>query len=79
MEPRARRRGKKARALEAAIDALPLTFRGRALRLGISAGVTMLDGTDETADVLTRADTAMYQRKLVRRAAKRRRRAALKR
>ncbi len=70
---------KKARALEAAIDVLPLTFRGRTLRLGISAGVTMLDGTDETADVLTRADTAMYRRKLVRRAAKRRRRAALKR
>lgn len=70
---------KKARALEAAIDMLPLTFRGRTLRLGISAGVTMLDGTDETADVLTRADTAMYRRKLVRRAAKRQRRAALKR
>jgi diguanylate cyclase (GGDEF)-like protein len=70
---------KKARALEAAIDVLPLTFRGMTLRLGISAGVTMLDGTDETADLLTRADTAMYRRKLVRRAAKRRRRAALKR
>ncbi len=70
---------KKARALEAAIDALPLTFRGRTLRLGISAGVTMLTGTDETADVLTRADAAMYRRKLVRRAATRKRRAAIKR
>ena len=70
---------KKARALEASIDALPLTFRGRALRLGISAGVTMLDGADETADVLTRADAAMYQRKLERRAARRRRRAEITR
>jgi diguanylate cyclase (GGDEF)-like protein len=70
---------KKARALEAAIDALPLTFRGRALRLGISAGVTMLTETDETSDVLTRADAAMYRRKLVRRAAMRKRRVALKR
>jgi diguanylate cyclase (GGDEF)-like protein len=70
---------KKARALEASIDALPLTFRGRTLQLGISAGVTMLNDTDETADVLTRADTAMYQRKLERRAARRRRGAAITR
>jgi diguanylate cyclase (GGDEF)-like protein len=70
---------KKARALEATIEALPLTFRGRALHLGISAGVTMLNGTDEAADVLTRADAAMYQRKLERRAARRRRRAAVTR
>ena len=70
---------KKARALESAIDALRLTFRGWTLRLGISAGVTMLTATDETADVLTRADAAMYRRKLVRRAATRKRRAVLKR
>ena len=70
---------KKARALEASIDALPLTFRGRTLHLGISAGVTMLDGVDETADALTRADAAMYQRKLERRAARRRRRAIVTR
>ena len=40
--------------------------------LGISAGVTMLNDADEAADVLTRADAAMYQRKLERRAARRR-------
>jgi diguanylate cyclase (GGDEF)-like protein len=66
---------KKARALEAAVDQLRLSFRGGALRLGISAGVTMLAGTDETADVLTRADASMYRRKLARRAALRRRNA----
>ena len=70
---------KKARALEASIDALPLTFRGRALHLGISAGVTMLNDADEAADVLTRADAAMYQRKLERRAARRRSRATITR
>ncbi len=58
---------KKARALEAAIDRLRPGFRGRTMRLGISVGVTMLKGTDETADVLTRADAAMYRRKLARR------------
>lgn len=69
---------KKARSLEAAIDALPMRYRGRTLHLGISAGVTMLEGTDETADVLTRADASMYRRKLARRAALRKRRAALR-
>jgi diguanylate cyclase (GGDEF)-like protein len=64
----------KARALEAAIDQLRLDVRDRAPSLGISAGVTMLAATDETADVLTRADAAMYRRKLVRRAAARKRR-----
>jgi diguanylate cyclase (GGDEF)-like protein len=66
---------KKARALEAAIDELQPRFHGRKLRLGISVGVTMLGQTDETADVLTRADAAMYRRKLVRRAARRKRQA----
>jgi len=65
---------KKARALETAIDQLRLTIRGGAPRLGISAGVTMLTASDETADVLTRADAAMYRRKLARRAAVRKRR-----
>jgi diguanylate cyclase (GGDEF)-like protein len=64
---------KKARALEAAIDDLQLRFHGRKLRLGISAGVTMLKQTDESADVMTRADAAMYRRKLARRAARKRR------
>jgi diguanylate cyclase (GGDEF)-like protein len=66
---------KKARALEAAIDGLQPRFQRRKLRLGISAGVTMLKQTDETADALTRADAAMYRRKLVRRAARRKRHA----
>jgi len=64
---------KKARALESAVDALQLSVRGRTLRLGISAGVTMLKQTDETADVLTRADAAMYRRKDERRALRRKR------
>ena len=63
---------KKARALEAAVDALHLSVRGRTLRLGVSAGVTMLKQADETADVLMRADAAMYRRKEARRAARRR-------
>jgi diguanylate cyclase (GGDEF)-like protein len=65
---------KKARALETAVEQLRLSFRGRALRLGISAGVAMLAASDETADVLMRADAAMYRRKLARRAAARKRR-----
>jgi len=69
---------KKARALEAAIDGLGFSVRGRTLRLGLSAGVTMLKQTDETADVLARADAAMYRRKEVRRA-ERRKRIAIKR
>jgi diguanylate cyclase (GGDEF)-like protein len=70
---------KKAHALETAVDQLQVSVRGRALRLGISAGVTMLTATDETADVLMRADAAMYRRKVVRRAAARKPRAAFRR
>jgi diguanylate cyclase (GGDEF)-like protein len=58
---------KKARTLEAVVDRLPLIYRGRTIRLGISAGVAMLQSADETADVLSRADAAMYRRKLARR------------
>lgn len=57
---------KKARALEAAIDGFNLVHRQRPLRIGASAGVTMLDGNDETADILGRADQLMYQRKRLR-------------
>ena len=67
---------KKARSLESAIDQLRVNIRGRALRLGSSAGVTMLAASDVMADVLTRADAAMYRRKLARRAAARKRRSA---
>ena len=70
---------KKARALESAVDQLRVNIRGRALRLGISAGVTMLVATDETTDVLTRADAAMYRRKHARRVAARKRRSAVRR
>ncbi len=70
---------KKARALEAAIDALQFSVRGRTLRLGMSAGVTMLRQTDETADVLARADAAMYRRKETRKAARRKRQAKARR
>ena len=64
---------KKALALEAAIDGVSIMFRGRALRIGVSAGVTMLRPTDETADVLARADQAMYLRKRTRWTSRRRR------
>jgi len=63
---------KKARALEAAIDQLAATSRGHRLHLGVSVGVTMLQANDETADVLARADQAMYARKQMRRDGRRR-------
>jgi len=63
---------KKARAFETAIDRLPVLFRGRALRVGVSVGFTMLQPNDETADVLARADQAMYLRKQARRISRQR-------
>jgi len=69
---------KKARALEASIDRLSIMFRGRALHIGVSAGVAMLRPNDETADVLARADQAMYQRKQARQTSRRRRSVAQK-
>ena len=58
---------KKVRALEQAVDGIELTHRGGTLHFGASAGMTMLDGDDEPADVLRRADQAMYERKRDRR------------
>ncbi len=58
---------KKAKALERAIDQIAVTHRARTLRIGASAGMTMLQGNDETAEALRRADEAMYARKKRRR------------
>ena len=63
---------RKAHALEAEIERLALAFRGHKLRVGASAGVAMLEPNDETADVIRRADQAMYRRKQARRAVARR-------
>jgi diguanylate cyclase (GGDEF)-like protein len=57
----------KAGALEAAVDGSRATFRGHRLALGVSVGFAMLRADDEVADVLARADQAMYLRKQVRR------------
>jgi len=57
----------KAAALEAAIDGLVTTFRGRRIRAGASTGVAMISGDDDVAAVLDRADKAMYVRKVERR------------
>lgn len=57
----------KAAALEASIDDLVVTYRGRAIRAGASTGVAMITRDDDTASVLDRADMAMYVRKRQRR------------
>jgi len=57
----------KAQALEATVDRVSLVFAGRSLEVRVSAGFTMLRGDDEVADVLARADEAMYRRKQARR------------
>jgi diguanylate cyclase (GGDEF)-like protein len=61
---------KKARLLEALIDRIELVHRGRRLQIGASAGLAMLGPDDDSADVLTRADEAMYARKRRRRGRK---------
>jgi len=58
----------KAAALEASIDGLVITYRGRAIRAGASMGVAMIASGDDAASVLDRADRAMYRRKRQRRA-----------
>jgi len=57
----------KAASLEAGIDGLNVTYRGRALQAGASTGVTMIADGDDAAVVLERADHAMYGRKRQRR------------
>ncbi len=57
----------KAVALEAAIRAARVQWDGATLAVGASAGVTLIGSLDEPADVLGRADAAMYARKAQRR------------
>jgi diguanylate cyclase (GGDEF)-like protein len=56
----------KANALEAAIDSLRVSFGNAQLAVGVSAGVAMLNAAQDPADVIARADAAMYARKKAR-------------
>lgn len=53
----------KALAVEELIAALDIRCAGRGVKIGASAGVAMLRHTDQLADVMARADAAMYARK----------------
>jgi diguanylate cyclase (GGDEF)-like protein len=53
----------KAAALEAAISSVSVTIGQGAVSVGASAGVAMFDRDALVADMLTRADAAMYARK----------------
>jgi diguanylate cyclase (GGDEF)-like protein len=57
----------KAAALEAAVYATPVRWGSSTLVVGASAGVTLLGALDTPAEVLGRADAAMYARKAERR------------
>jgi diguanylate cyclase (GGDEF)-like protein len=56
----------KARVLEAAIDRTTATHSGTMLSVGGSVGAALLLPLDQPADVLERADRAMYARKAAR-------------
>jgi diguanylate cyclase (GGDEF)-like protein len=56
----------KADALEAAIGRTTATHAGAKLSVGVSAGVTQLLPLDRPAEVMERADRAMYARKATR-------------
>jgi diguanylate cyclase (GGDEF)-like protein len=56
----------KAQALEAAIGRTTATHAGAKLSVGVSAGIAVLLPLDAPADVLERADRAMYARKAAR-------------
>jgi diguanylate cyclase (GGDEF)-like protein len=56
----------KALELEAAVDRTTATHAGTSLAVGASAGAAPLLPLDQPADVLARADRAMYARKAVR-------------
>jgi diguanylate cyclase (GGDEF)-like protein len=58
----------KALALEAAVAATRLHFGNATLTVGASTGVALLRPLDGAADVLSRADAAMYARKAERQA-----------
>jgi GGDEF domain-containing protein len=53
----------KAAALEMTIYSTPVTWGSSTLVVGASAGVALLGALDPPADVLARADAAMYARK----------------
>jgi diguanylate cyclase (GGDEF)-like protein len=53
----------KAAALETAVYATPVKWGASTLVVGASAGVTLLGPLDTAAEVLARADAAMYARK----------------
>ena len=57
----------KAASLEAAVDGLTFTFRGRNVTAGASAGVAILGPHAEAGRALEEADRAMYVRKAQRR------------
>jgi len=53
----------KAAALEAAVYATPVRWGSSTLVVGASAGVASIGPLDTPAEVLARADAAMYARK----------------
>ncbi len=53
----------KAAALESAVYATPVRWKNSTLVVGASAGMTLLGALDTPAEVLARADAAMYARK----------------
>jgi diguanylate cyclase (GGDEF)-like protein len=59
----------KAAELEAAVYGAPVRFGASTLAVGASAGVALLGPLDTPADVIARADAAMYARKSERRGA----------
>ena len=60
----------KAAALEAAVYATPVRWAASTLAVSASTGVTFIGPLDSPADVLARADAAMYARKAARHAAR---------
>jgi len=56
----------KASALEAAVYATPVRWGASTLVVGAAAGVAMVGPLDTPADVIARADAAMYARKAAR-------------
>lgn len=57
----------KAAALEKAVYATPVRWGASTMVVGASAGVALIGPLDTAADVLARADAAMYARKIERR------------
>ena len=56
----------KAAALEAAVYATPVRWGDATLVVGASAGLALLGALDSPAELLARADAAMYARKAAR-------------